>query len=164
MLGSLILPCSKLVMWPCGFAGHWEVFSSGRGLVPLERGGFEEGCISARKPILSPPQLCVRAARAPSPAQRRDPEGPSVSHPAAAPLPSSPTAPFWPYLPGTVAPAPPAPPGQSVGNTRALSVGQLWEGLPAIPNGEVAPVLGLREPAHSCCAGASAVDIVTAPH
>lgn len=58
-VGSLTLPCSKL-MQPCGFAGHWEVFYSARGLTHQEKGGFVEGCCSAGGPHFLPSQLCCQ--------------------------------------------------------------------------------------------------------
>lgn len=90
-MGSLTLPCTKLVMQPCGFAGHWEVFSSGRGLVPTGRGGFVEGCCPARGSTLSPSPAVLsgqpRNLHLPRGGTQRGP----VSHiPAAAPCPHHP--------------------------------------------------------------------------
>lgn len=122
---------------------HWKGRICG-GLLPCQR-----------IHTFSQPSCAVRAAQEPSPAQRRDPEGPSVSQPCSSPLPPPPSAPpghisqEWWLLPLQL------PPGQSVGNTWALSTGQLWEGLPAIPISGAAPHLGQR--------GASPIPAVLGP-
>lgn len=54
MVGSLTLPCSKLVMQPCGLQGTGNCFPVAKDWSPLERGGFVEGCFSARGLTLSP--------------------------------------------------------------------------------------------------------------
>lgn len=125
------------------------MFSSGRGLVPTGKGRTCGGLLLCQGAhTFSHPGCAVRAARAPSPAQCLTPcRSPPVlithcsllaispknsgSHPSSCLL------------------------GQSVGNTWALSVGQLWEGLPASPISGEAPDLGLR--------GASPIPAVLGP-
>lgn len=143
---SLTLPCSEPMMQPRGFAGHWEVFSSGSRTAPCWEGeDLSGGYCSARgsTPCAAPP---LGGAREPSPAQKKGTCRGSVSHTSAvAPVPSSLAAPSRPYLPGMVTPAALA---ASWCNQWGAHGPYLWAscrlGLPAIPISRAAPDLGPR--------------------
>lgn len=144
-MGSLTLPCSKLVMQPCGFAGHWEVFSRRRGLVPPGRGGFVEGVALPEDPHFLPAQLCCQGSPGTFTCPEEGPRGAQCLTPLQQPLCPHHPVPLLAISPRSGGSCPSSCLlGQSVGNTWALSTGQLWGGLPAIPISVVAPDLGQR--------------------
>lgn len=151
MVGSLTLPCSKLVMQPCGFAGHWEVFSSGRGLVPTGKGRIFGGLLPCQGP-----QLCCQGSLGTFTCPEKGSRGAQcltlLQQPPCPPHP----LPLLAISPRNGGSCPSSCLlEQSVGNTWALSTGQLREGLPAIPISGAAPDLGLR--------GASLIPAVLGP-
>lgn len=158
MEGSLPLPCSKFMMLPCRFAEHWEVFPGGRGLLPTGKGqDLWRAVALPGSSHFFPAQLCCQGSQGTFTCPEKGPRGAQC----VTPLPSSLTAPSWLYLQGEVAPA---PPGVISGEQMGLIHGPALGRAPCHPYQWGSSRPGAEgSQSQSCCAGARAGDIVTAP-
>lgn len=153
-------------MQPCGFARHWEVFSSARGLVPRKRKDLWRAVALLGGPHFLPPQLCCQGSQSTFTCPEKGPRGAQCLTPLQYPL-----CPHHPLLPpGHISQEPWLPPlwlppGAISGEHMGLISGPAVGRAPCHPYqwGGSRPGDEGSQP-HSCCAGATAGGIVTAPH